>query len=88
MKRHHGHGNSYKEKNLSSGLASSFRGLVHYSRGRKRDGAQADMVLEKELRVQHLDPQAAGRDSEPLGLTRAYEISKPISSDTLQQGPN
>ena len=29
---------------------------------------QADMVLEKELRVPHLDQQAAGRDSEPLGL--------------------
>ena len=29
---------------------------------------QADMVLEKDLRVLHLDLQAAGRDSESLGL--------------------
>ena len=35
---------------------------------RKHGGTQADMVLEEELKVLHLDPQAAGRDSEPLGL--------------------
>ena len=29
---------------------------------------QSDMVLEKELRVLHLDLQAAGRENEPLGL--------------------
>jgi hypothetical protein len=29
---------------------------------------QADMVQEKELRVLHLDPQATGREIEPLGL--------------------
>jgi hypothetical protein len=28
---------------------------------------QADMVLEKELKVLHLDPWVAARDSEPLG---------------------
>jgi hypothetical protein len=40
-------------KNISLGLAYSFRGLVHYRHG----SMQADMVLEKELRVLHLDLQ-------------------------------
>ena len=33
-------------------LAYNFRGLVHYTHG----SVKADMVLEKELRVLHLDP--------------------------------
>jgi hypothetical protein len=37
------------------GLAYNFRVLVHYHHGRK----QASMVLEKELRVLHLDVKAA-----------------------------
>ena len=50
VKRHHGRGNSYKEKHLT-GAHSQLRGLVSYHHGRKRGGMQADMVLEKELRV-------------------------------------
>ena len=50
VKRHHGHGNSYKGKHLiEAGL--QFRSLVHYCQGRKHDGQQADMVPEKEQRV-------------------------------------
>ena len=45
----------------------SFRDLVHYHHGGKHGGTQADMVLEKELRVVHLDLQAAGSGS-GLGL--------------------
>ena len=56
------------KENISLGLAYSFRGLVHYHHGRKHGSVQADMVLEKELRVLHLDLQAAGTKSEPLGL--------------------
>jgi hypothetical protein len=41
------------------GLAYSFRGSVHFYQGRKHGSIQADMVLEKELRVQDLDPTAA-----------------------------
>ena len=37
---------------ISLGLAFNFRGLVHYAHG----SVKADMVLEKELRVLHLDP--------------------------------
>ena len=44
------------KESISLGLAYSFRGLVHYHHG----SMQADMVLEKELRVLHLDLQAAG----------------------------
>ena len=42
-------------------LVYSFRGLVCYHHGEKHGGMQADMVLEKELRVLHLDPKAARR---------------------------
>jgi hypothetical protein len=37
----------------------SFRGLVHYHHGRKNGNIQADMLMEKELRVLHPDQQAA-----------------------------
>jgi hypothetical protein len=40
-------------------LAYSFRGIVYYHHGRKHGSMQADMVLEKELRVLHLDLQTA-----------------------------
>ena len=49
------------KENIQSGLALSFRGLVHYHNGRKHGRVQADMVLEKELRDLHLDGQAAER---------------------------
>jgi hypothetical protein len=40
-------------------LAYRFRGLVLYHHGRKHHNIQADMVLEKELRVLHLDSERA-----------------------------
>ena len=58
MKRHNDHGNSYKGKYLSGA------GL-HYCHGGKHGGMQADMVLEKDLRVLHLDLQAAGDCIQP-----------------------
>jgi hypothetical protein len=58
VKRPHDQGNSYK--NLSLGLAYSFRDSIHYHHGRKHGSTQADMVLE-ELRALHLDPKAARR---------------------------
>ena len=39
-----------------------------YCHDKEYGGMRADMVLEKDLRVLHLDLQAAGRDSESLGL--------------------
>jgi hypothetical protein len=43
------------------GLAYIIRGLVHYHQDRKHGSLQADMGLEKELRVLHLDLKAATR---------------------------
>jgi hypothetical protein len=43
-------------------LAYSFSGLVHYHHGGKHGSIQADMVLEKELRVLDLDPRVAEGD--------------------------
>ena len=65
MKRDHDHNNIYKDKHLlGSGL--EFRSLVCCQHGRKHGSMQVDMVLERKLRVLHLDLQTAGRDSEPL----------------------
>jgi hypothetical protein len=64
------HSNTYKGKRLI-GAGLQFRGSVHYQHGRKCGCAQTDMVLEKELRVLHLDPQAAGRECDTL-LTRPH----------------
>ena len=43
-------------------LPYRFRGLVHYYHSRKNSSIQADMVLEKELRVLHLYLKATSRD--------------------------
>jgi hypothetical protein len=43
------------------GLAYSFRSLVYYHHGRKHGGVQADVVLEKELRVLYLDSKTNRR---------------------------
>jgi hypothetical protein len=50
------------KETISLGLAYSFRGLAHCRLGRKHGSMQADMVLEKELRVLHLDPKAKERN--------------------------
>jgi hypothetical protein len=48
-------------ENIYLGLAYTFRGLVH-CHGREHSSTQADMVLEKELRILHLDLQATGKE--------------------------
>ena len=45
-------------------LAYGFRGFVHYHHGGKHGSMQVDMVLGKELRVLHPDPQATGQKSD------------------------
>jgi hypothetical protein len=47
------------KESISLGLAYNLGGLVHCLHGWKHGGMQADMVLSKELRVLHLDLQAA-----------------------------
>jgi hypothetical protein len=39
-----------------------FRGLVYYPHGGKHSDMQADVMLEGELGILHLDPQVAGRE--------------------------
>jgi hypothetical protein len=63
VKKHHEQGNSYKREHLT-GAGLEFQRLSSW-------GTQVDMVLEKLLRVLHLDLQTAGRerDTRPgLGL--------------------
>ena len=73
------------------GLAYSFKGLVHYCHGAKRGGMQAEMVLEEELRVLYLSPQAVGKRMPHwawLELLRPQSgiPSDPLVTDHLQQG--
>jgi hypothetical protein len=44
--------------NVQLRLAYRLRGSVHYHHGRKHGSIQAGMVLEKKLRVFHLDMKA------------------------------
>ena len=48
-----------------------------YHHGRKHGSVQADLVLEKELRVLHLHQQAAGRDT-GLGFPKVAAPSVPV----------
>jgi hypothetical protein len=52
---------------ISLRLAYSFRGLVHYHQGRKHGSVQADMVLEKNLRVLHRYLKAAAEKCPTVG---------------------
>ena len=64
VKRRYDHGNSYKRQHLiKAGL--QFWGFLHWDHGRKHDGTQADVVLERKLRVLHLNRHAAGREWNP-----------------------
>ena len=56
MKRHCDQGN-YDKKKTFNWADLQFQSSVHYH-NRKYGSLQADMVLEKELRVLHLDLQA------------------------------
>ena len=49
-----------KENIYLIGASLQFRGLVHYCHGKNHGAEQANMVLEKKLKVLHLDLQAAG----------------------------
>ena len=49
VKRHHGHGNSYKRKHLI-GAGLQFTGLAQYHPDGKHGSLQADMLLERQLR--------------------------------------
>ena len=59
MKIHLDHSNSLKRKHLM-GLPYKSEVVSLVIRGRKHGGMLADMVLERQLRVLHLEPEAAG----------------------------
>ena len=61
VKRHHDQGNSYKGKH-STGTGSQVQRLGSLSSWWEAWQHAEDMVMEKELRVLHLDPQAAEGD--------------------------
>ena len=63
VKRHHDHGNSYKGKHFTGASLQSqrFSPLLSWWEA-WRGSLQAGIVLEKELRVLHLDLQAAEGD--------------------------
>ena len=50
VKRHHDYSNSYKAK-----LLNIIRGLVHYHCGKKHVSMEEEKVVNKELRVLHID---------------------------------
>ena len=59
MKRHHDHGSSYKGRHLTGADLQVQRfNLVHDHHDRKHGSMPEDIVLEKQLRVLHLDLKA------------------------------
>jgi hypothetical protein len=73
--------------NIYLGLAYSFRDSGHYYSGRKHHNKiLADLVLEQELRVLHLDLKATRRDWHPQAarrkpfLSARMRVSKPTPS--------
>jgi hypothetical protein len=73
------------KRNISLGLAYRFRGSIHYHHDEKHGSIQADMVLEKEFRLLHLDLTAARR---LLPRQLGQRFSNPTHTVThfLQQG--
>jgi hypothetical protein len=60
MKRNHDQGNFHKRKHLIEGLFTISEGF-QYHRGGQHSDTQADMMLEKKLRVLYSGIQAADR---------------------------
>ena len=68
VKRQHYHSNFYKGKYLA-GADFQFQRFIHYHHGENPGSLQADMLLEKELRVLHLDHrQQKERPCATLGI--------------------
>lgn len=60
VKRHPDHSNSYRGKHVI-GAGLQFRRLAHYCHGGKHGSVQAEMVLEMQLGILHLDWQQEER---------------------------
>jgi hypothetical protein len=68
---------------------------MHYCDGGKHGRIKADMMLEKEIRILHFDPQAAGdchtRPSLSIwnpSVRLSYDILPPAKPHLLTYGPN
>lgn len=70
---------SYKGKSLT-GAGLSFRGLVHCLHGVRHGSMWAEIILERQLRVWHVD-QRQQEERMTLGLAWESETSKPTFSD-------
>jgi hypothetical protein len=68
------------KNNIELGLAYSFRGFVRYHHGSTHGSFQAGTVLENELKILHLDPQATKGDLRDLEHRRPQS---PPPSDTF-----
>lgn len=62
MKTHHDHKNFYEGKNSQLKLDYNFSVLIHYNHGRIDSDILVGMVMEKQLRVLHLDLQKTGSE--------------------------
>jgi hypothetical protein len=85
MKRHHDHRNSYKGRYLI-GAGLQFQRFSPSSSWWEHGGMQAGMVLEKEVRVLHLDLQAADEDCAQMDTGHSlniYALKACLHSDTL-----
>jgi hypothetical protein len=58
------------------GLVSRFRDSVPYHQGGKHDSVQADMILDKELKVLHLDLTAAKKYCLTVSLEEAIILHR------------
>ena len=80
VKRHHDQGNSYKAKHFI-GAGLQVQKFSPLSSWQEHGSVQADMVLEKKLRVLHLDLKAARRRlSSTLG--RNFSTRRPQNPPT------
>lgn len=77
VNRHHSHSNSYEGKHVI-GAGLELRSLFHYCHG----NVHKDMMLGKQLRIHHLDWQAAGRKGD-IETALSFENSKPTPCNTL-----
>jgi hypothetical protein len=87
VKIHHDQGNFYKKQHsIGTGLYDVMRSSIHYQQSRKHGSIQTDMVLEKDVRVRHLDLLQPEEDW--LSPRQLGRVSKPIPTvtDFLQQG--
>lgn len=83
VKRHHSHGNSYKQIHFI-GTALNVRVLLHYCHCRKHGGMQVDMMMVSSWEsCIWIHRQQDEKERKPLELAWVSETSKPTPSDIL-----